>query len=202
MTRTDWQALSGADLDLASNGTTLFELPGAGSGHLALVLGKLKAAYLIDRTNMGGITDTPLAHLAGVATADASGGMATYATASGRYVVYNAPCGTSGNALGGLKVTPGSPPTLTQAFCVNQGASGQDQGGSPIVTTSDGSADAVVWGLGAYGDNKLHAVDGENGAAIVTSTAMPNLIHWVAPLVAKGTIYVPANGQVYAFRVN
>ena len=90
---------------------------------------------------------------------------------------------------------------LTLAFCANQGASGTDQGGSPIVTTSDGTADALVWGLGAYGDNRLHAFDGDTGAAIVTSAAMPNVRHWVAPLVAKGSIYVPVNGRVYAFRV-
>lgn len=72
---------------------------------------------------------------------------------------------------------------------------------APIVTTSNGTADAVVWGLGAYGDNKLYAVDGESGALIVTSVAMSSVVHWVAPLVAKGTLYVPANSTVYAFRV-
>jgi hypothetical protein len=59
----------------------------------------------------------------------------------------------------------------------------------------------VVWGTGASGDNKLHGVDGDTGASIITSMAMPGVIHWVAPLVAKGSIYVPANGTVYAFRV-
>jgi len=197
-----WASLSASDADFGSNGTVLFDLAGAGSGKLALCIGKSLDAWLIDRANMGGINtpDKPLAHLPGVATNDASGGMATYLTPSGRYVAYNAPC-PNGNGLGVLKVAPGNPPTVSQAFCANQGASGTDQGGSPIVTTSDGSADAVVWGLGASGDSKLHAVDGETGSAIVTSTAMPGVKHWVAPLVAKGSLYVPVNGRVYAFRV-
>ncbi|MGO9066114.1 MAG: PQQ-binding-like beta-propeller repeat protein [Myxococcaceae bacterium] len=198
----DWQNLSNNDADFGSNGTVLFELEGAGSGQLALCIGKSHDGWLIDRTNMGGFytPNPPLAHLANIASDDASGGMATYETTSGRYVVYNAPCDGNGDTLGGLKVG-GSPPSLSQAFCVSQGASGADNGGSPIVTTSDGTTDAVVWGLGANGDNMLHAVDGETGATIATSTAMPGVIHWVAPLVARGSIYVPANGTVYAFRV-
>jgi hypothetical protein len=200
---TDWQTLSGDDLDFGSNGTVLFEMQGVGSGQLALCVGKSHDGWLIDRTNLGGFytPNPPLAHLANIASDDATGGMATYATTSGRYVVYNAPCDGNGDTLGVLKVGAGNPPSLMQAFCVNQGASGADNGGSPIVTTSDGTNDAVVWGLGAYGDNELHAVDGETGASIVTSMAMPGVVHWVAPLVARGSIYVPANGTVYAFRV-
>jgi len=92
-------------------------------------------------------------------------------------------------------------PAGTVGSYVYQGVSGADTGGSPIVTTSDGTNDAVVWGMGAYGDGMLYGVDGETGALIVNSTAMNGVIHWVAPLVAKGSIYVPAGGTVYAFRV-
>ncbi len=201
----NWPTLSQDDADFGSNGTVLFELEGAGSGHLALCIGKSHDAWLIDRANLGGFytPNPPLAHLANVASDDASGGMATYETTSGRYVVYNAPCDGNGDTLGVLKVSADSPPSVSQAFCVSQGVGGADNGGSPVVTTSDGTSDAVVWGLGASGggDGKLHGVDGETGATIVISTAMPGVIHWVAPLVARGSIYVPANGTVYAFRV-
>jgi hypothetical protein len=199
----DWQTLSSEDADFGSNGTVLFDLDGAGSGQVALCIGKSHDAWLIDRANLGGFytPNPPLAHLANVASDDASGGMATYETASGRYVAYNAPCDSNGDTLGVLKVSAAGAPSVTQAFCVSQGASGADNGGSPIVTTSDGTNDAVVWGVGAGGDNELHAVDGLTGATIVTSTAMPGVVHWVAPLVARGSIYVPANGTVYAFRV-
>jgi hypothetical protein len=200
----EWASLSANDADLGSNGTVFFNLAGTGSGELAVLIGKQRNAYVIDRANMGGIQtpDHPLGELDGIATSDASGGMATYQTASGRYVAYNASCDGQGDTLGVLKVSPGTPPVVSQAFCVSQGASGGDTGGSPIVTTSDGSADAVLWGLGAYGDNQLHSVDGETGAPLLTSkTVMPGVVHWVAPLVAKGSLYVPANGTVYAYRV-
>jgi len=199
----EWQMLSAQDKDFGSNGTVLFDVSDAGSGHLALSIGKSRTAWLIDRANMGGINtpDRPLASLDAIATTDATGGMATYQTASGRYVAYNAACNGGGDTLGVLKIAAGSPPVVSQAFCVSQGVGGEDTGGSPIVTTSDGTADAVVWGMGAGGDGKLHAVDGDTGAPIVTSVAMGGVVHWVAPLVAKGSIYVPANGTVYAFRV-
>jgi len=199
----EWQAVSAADGDLGSNGTVLFDLAGAGSGHVAALVGKSKTAWLVDRANLGGINtpDRPLAQLDNIATDDASGGMASYQTARGRYVVYNAPC-PNGHALGVLRVSPGNPPTLTQPFpCLDQGANGTDQGGSPIVTTPDGAGDFVVWGTGAGGDSQLHAFDGDTGAGIVSSTGARGAIHWVAPLVAKGTIYLPGNGTLYAFRV-
>ena len=199
----DWQGVSAADGDLGSNGTVLFDLAGAGSGHLALLIGKSQTAWLVDRDNLGGINnpDKPLAQLNGIATGDASGAMATYQAASGRYVVFDAPC-PNGNGLGILKITPGNPPTVTQPFgCLDQGANGADQGGAPIVTTPDGTTDFVVWGTGAGGDSQLHAFDGETGAAVVSSTGANGAVHWVAPLVAKGSIYLPGNGTVYAFRI-
>jgi len=199
----DWQGVSAADGDLGSNGTVLFDLPGAGSGHLAVVIGKSKNAYLLDRDNLGGINtpDRPLAELDGIATDDASGSMATYQPASGRYLLYDAPC-PNGNGLGLLKINPGNPPTITQPVgCLDQGANGTDQGGAPIVTTPDGTSDFVIWGTGAGGDNQLHAFDGESGASLLTTTGARGTTHWVAPLVAKGSIYLPGNGTVYAFRV-
>jgi outer membrane protein assembly factor BamB len=199
----DWQGVSAADGDLGSNGTVLFDLPGAGSGHLALVIGKSRNAWLLDRDNLGGINnpDHPLAELDGIATDDASGSMATYQAPSGRYVVYTAPC-PNGNGLGLLKINPGNPPTITQPVpCLDQGANGTDQGGAPIVTTPDGTTDFVIWGTGAGGDSQLHAFDGETGAVLLSSSGASGAIHWVAPLVAKGTIYLPGNSTVYAFRV-
>jgi outer membrane protein assembly factor BamB len=76
-----------------------------------------------------------------------------------------------------------------------------DTAGSPIVTSSEGGSDFVVWILGADGDNKLHAVDGETGTSVVSSHCHAGSRPLGAPLVAKDSIYVPVNGRVYAFRV-
>ncbi len=197
-----WKTLDQGDADFGSSGVTLFDLPDAGSGHLAFAIGKTHIGWLLDRDNLGGMNtpDQPLASIADVATDDASGGMIAYRTTQATYVGYNAPCWNAGNTLAVLKVTPGNPPTLSEAFCVSQGAGGADTGGSPIVTTSDGSSDAVVWGLGARGDYRLYGYDGDLGTLIVQSSAMSHLTHWVPPVVAKGSMYVAGNQQVYAFR--
>ena len=198
----DWHSLDQSDADLGSNGVVLFDLADAGSGHLAFAIGKTHIGWLLDRRNLGGINtpDAPLASIQDVATADASGGMVAYRTPLATYVGYNAPCWQSGNTLAVLKVTPGAPPTLTEAFCVSQGVGGEDTGGSPIVTTSDGLNDAVIWGLGARGTNQLYAFDGDTGALLAESSGISGITHWIAPIVAKGTLYVAGNAQVFAFR--
>jgi hypothetical protein len=199
----NWQALDQSDGDLGSNGVVLFDLAGAGSGQLAFVIGKTHIGWLLDRTNLGGIQtpDAPLASIADVATDDASGGMVAYQTAQGSYVGYDAPCWTGNNTLAVLQVAAGTPPTLAKAFCLDQGVQGGDTGGSPIVTTTDGHADAVIWGLGVGGDDQLHAYDGDLGTPVVSSSGMSHLTHWIAPVVAKGSMYVAGNQQVYAFRL-
>jgi hypothetical protein len=196
----DWQTLDSNDADLGSNGVVLFDLPDAGSGHLVFAIGKTLTGWLLDRDNLGGINtpDAPLASIQNVATADASGGMVAYQTTQAAYVGYNAPCWQSGNTLAVLKVTPGSPPTLSEAFCVSQGVGGEDTGGSPIVTTSDGTNDAVLWGLGVRGTDQLYAYDGDTGVLLTQSKGLTQLTHWIAPIVAKGTMYVAGNQQVFA----
>jgi hypothetical protein len=197
-----WMQLDRNDTDFGSSGVTLFDLADAGSGHLAFAIGKTQTGWLLDRENLGGLNnpDQPLASIGSVATDDAAGGMFAYQTAQGAYVGYNAPCWNSGNTLAVLKVTPGSPPSLSEAFCVSQGVQGADTGGSPIVTNSDGLSDPVVWGLGTNGDQRLYAYDGDLGTLLVRSAAMSNLTHWIAPIVAKGSIYVAGNQTVFAYR--
>jgi hypothetical protein len=210
----DWQSLDIADLDFSSSGLTLLELAGAGSGHLIFAIGKTHDGWLLDRTALGGLNnpDQPLAKLANVATGDATGGMVSYTTPNGTYVGFNGACWSGKGALGVLQVIPGSPPSLKEAFCVDEGgANKQDQAGSPIVTTSDGTNDAVIWALGANagvgtkpppgGDNQVHAYDGDLGTEIVSSSGMSKISHWQAPIVAKGSMYVAGNTQVYAFRL-
>lgn len=211
----DWQTMDAQDADFSSDGLVLFDLPGTGSGHLALVVGKSRAAWLFDQANLGGLhdPDAPLAMLPSVATGEAAGGMIAYTTATGTYVGFNAPCWVANGHVGVLQVLPGTPPTLQEAFCLDQGGTnGSDQGGAPMVTSSDGTHDYVVWALGAaagwdspgnapVGDNQLHAYDGDTGAPLVSSTGMNHLTHWISPIVAKGSIYVAGNSQVFAFRL-
>jgi hypothetical protein len=71
-----------------------------------------------------------------------------------------------------------------------------------MVTTSNGTADVIVWMMGAEGDNRLHAFDGDTGAAVPftgSTTTIPNMRRFNVPIAAKGRIFVPADNAVVAF---
>ncbi len=72
-----------------------------------------------------------------------------------------------------------------------------------MVTTTDGHAEAIVWGLGATSSNRLMAFDGDTGAVIFNGGAAGDVMtatsKWITPIVARGRIYVAADNNVYAF---
>lgn len=51
----NWQQLDLWDLDLGGSGSVLIDVPGATPSQLVVALGKNGVAYLLDRTNLGGI---------------------------------------------------------------------------------------------------------------------------------------------------
>ncbi|MFZ0038708.1 MAG: hypothetical protein WAK91_14865 [Candidatus Acidiferrales bacterium] len=74
-----------------------------------------------------------------------------------------------------------------------------DGQGAPIVTTSDDTADPIVWVVGAEGDEKLHGFRGDTGQEVFTSDALPGLRHFVTVLAAAGRLYVASDGRIFAF---
>ncbi len=169
-------------------------MPNATPQHLVLALGKDGNAYLVNRDNLGGIT-TPVASLPvdGVTRGQSS---ASYHTNQGTYFVFR----TGSGGISAYKVTATNPPTIAPAWNVNQ--NGQ---GSPWVTTTDGSNNAIVWVVGAQGDNRLHGYNGDTGAVVYAGGGNNELMtgtrKWNSGIVARGRIYVANNNKVYKFRV-
>jgi outer membrane protein assembly factor BamB len=203
---TDWFDYGINGTQLGAAGVILFDMPGSTPSELAFAIGKTSDAYLVDRTNLGGIGGE-VAHLES-ATADwVEGAMAAYSTAEGEYVAMMAPgsfCKTPSD-LSTLRITPGSPPKITPGWCANQGGAG-----SPIASasaTASGSQpaqDVVVWGLGTTtyagkGSGLLSAFDGDTGVLLAEAGAMPDLEHWVSPIIVNGRVYVAGDSHVYAF---
>ena len=96
-----------------------------------------------------------------------------------------------------VAIQPGSPPTVAKAWCSLQNGSG-----APMVTTSDGHSDAIVWSVGVGGDSLLHAFDGDTGAAISFADDHLGLVNVApdsSPIAAKGRIFVAVRGGVFAF---
>jgi len=200
-TPANWQALDTADDDLGGSGPILVDVPGATPSKLVVALGKNGIIYLVDRENLGGIAAAGAQQ--GVASATVASNAiiqaaATYTTAMGTYVVLKGngsgcPGGTRGD-LTAVRISATSPPRPTVAWCATQGGAG-----SPIVTTTDGQAEAVVWGLGT----RLMGFDGDTGAVIfnggAATDALTAISNFVTPIAARGRIFVATNTAVHAF---
>jgi hypothetical protein len=71
-----------------------------------------------------------------------------------------------------------------------------------VVTTTDGHSNAIVWVLGAEGDNQLHGFRGDTGETLFTEPhqAMAGLRHFQTLIATEDRLYVVADGSIYAFR--
>jgi outer membrane protein assembly factor BamB len=196
----DWRALDSRDADLGGSNPLPLDVAGQGGNQaLLLALGKDRKAYLLDRNNLGGIGGQ-LA-VATMAQSVILASPATYPLGNDVMVAFDAPgsaCPT-GSRQGDLtvvKIRAGSPPALSTAWC------GAVNGrGSPIVTTTDGHSDPIVWMLGAEGDNRLHALRGDTGAPLFTSEPLAGLRHFQTLIATQDRLYVGADGRVYAFKI-
>jgi hypothetical protein len=100
-----------------------------------------------------------------------------------------------------VKIVAGSAgvaPTMSVAWCAdNQGE------GSPTVTTSDGTKDALVWTAGAEASNQLHAWDALTGAPVFTGggtgDSMSGLRHLMTVIAVHGKVLAAGDGRLYAF---
>ena len=176
------------------------DVPAGGkSQKLILALGKDGKAYLLDRDNLGGLGGA----LATDRVADSAilGAPVAYPAADGVLVAFarmgsHCPSAVHGAGITALKIQSGSPPTMTTGWC------GALRGlGSPIVTTTDGRADPIVWVVGAENDNRLHGFRGDTGEPLVVAptSAMAGLRHFQTLIATSDRLYVGADGGIYAF---
>ena len=198
----DWRTLDDRDADLGGTNPLPLDVPGAGgSAALLLALGKDARAYLLDRNRLGGIGGSLVSET--VATRHILAAPAAYRTGDGVYVAFqgqgaHCPESSRGKGLTVLQVRSGSPPSLATAWC------GALRGeGAPIVTTTDGRSNPIVWVLGAEGDDRLHGFRGDNGEPLFAGggpkEAMTGLRHFQTLLAADDRLYVGADGRLYAF---
>ncbi|HYS80143.1 MAG TPA: hypothetical protein VEM76_05505 [Anaeromyxobacteraceae bacterium] len=191
----NWKALDAGDVDIGGTGPVLVDVPGATPSALAVALGKDGKMYLLDRSRLGNLGGQLAA--ATVARDEIINAAAAYTTSRGTYVVFkgtgaSCPSGQGGD-LTAVRIAAASPPALATAWCASQNGLG-----SPMVTTTDGHAEAVVWSLGAEGDGQLRAFDGDTGAEIAR-VAVGAVRRYQTPIAAGGRLYVLADGAVRAF---
>ena len=192
---TNWQSLDNGDVDLGGSGPVILDVAGATPSALVLALGKDGNAYLLDRSNLGGVSAPVVSsHVSGSSIIQAA---ATYRTSQGTYVAFRASSAT----LAVFRIDPANPPTITSVWSVSRNGCG-----SPFVTSTDGTNNMVVWVVGASGDQRLHGYDGDTGAEIFAGGGANELMagthsYSTTGIVARGRIYVATDNKVYAFRV-
>jgi hypothetical protein len=196
----DWHALDDRDADLGGSNPLLLDLPGAGGAQkMVLALGKDERGYLLDRHNLGGIGGSLVAGQ--VSTYPIRTAAAAYTGPDGVHVAFEgagAHCSAwwSRGGVTVLRLRAGTPPVMDTAWCAALSGSG-----APIVTTTDGEANPIVWILGAEGDNRLHGFRGDTGEVLFTGPPLAGLRHFQTLIAADGRIFVGADGRLYAFTI-
>jgi hypothetical protein len=197
----DWRALDSRDADLGGTNPLPLEVAGPnGRQALVLALGKDGRGYLLDRDDLGGIGGQLAVETVSnrpIRTAPAFYPVAGDAFVAVQTAGAQCPSRVPDNGLTVLKISAGMPPAIATAWCGSvQGA------GAPIVTTSDGRADPIVWMVGAEGDDRLHGFKGDTGEPLPAGEAgmrMPGLQHFQTLIAARDHLYVTAEGRVFAF---
>jgi hypothetical protein len=191
---TNWLQLDNGDTDLGGCGPVMITVNGATPSQLVLALGKDGKAYLLNRSNLGGIR-APVAS-AQVATSIRGQAAATYRTRQGTYFVFRA---ITTGAISAYRITATNPPTIVPAWNVNQ--NGQ---GSPWVTTTNGTDNAIVWAPNSgTGDQRVRGFNGDTGAVVYAgggpNELMDGTIKYNTGIVARGRMYFAGTNKVYAF---
>lgn len=209
-------SLDNAELDISGSGVLVIDAPALKPSALLMVQGKDGYLYLIDRTNLGGVATAPRTPNLGVlqvidgqiinAPAFATIAGTTYVVLRpyGDIGAIGCPAGTSGDLVA-VKLDPTAPESMSIAWCANAlGA------GSPIITTSDGTHDALVWVAGGdwFNDDtdtsQLHAFDLLTGAMVMSGgdagATLGTVNHFDSLAAVHGRIIVAGNNRVYAFK--
>lgn len=192
---TNWASLDSGDVDIGGCGPLIVNVPGATPSQLVVALGKDGNAYLLNRTNLGGIT-VPLAqkHMTSQQIRQAA---VTYQTALGTYVAFST---DAGEQIIAFRITPTSPPGIQSVW------TNSDNGrASPFATSTDGSNNVIVWAVGNEGDQRLHGFNGDTGAVVYTGGGANELMagthRFSTAIAARGRIYVGTDNRVFAFTV-
>ena len=202
-TPSNWRDLDSRKKELGGSNPIPIDLSTPqGPMRLLLALGKDGNAYLLDRANLGGIGGALV--IQRIAESAIRTAPAAYPIQAAMFVAFQAPrasCPGSGTArVAAVAITAGTPPRLATAWCAPLDAIQP----VPTVTTSNGTADPIVWLVGASGDERLHGFRGDTGQPVFgggsAADRMNGLQHFASILAAEHALYVGGPGQLYAFR--
>lgn len=200
---TSWQSMDSGDYDLGSSSPIYVEVPGATPSSYFIAISKDGHLNLVDNKKFGGMGGQVVDFSVAASGMSIHNVPATYTTAMGTYVTFGidsgAKCPTgmpSGKVIMSVLIPAGSPPAPKVAWCATLGTPVT----APIVTTSDGKNDAIVWYINS---GKLTGVDGDTGAAVYTSTdTCASVRQWTSPIAVNGRIVTGADTKLCSWTVH
>jgi hypothetical protein len=199
-TPSNWQTLDAQDRDLGGTEAIPLNVDSANGKPAARViaLGKDGNAYLANRNRLGGIGgQIGITNVSGTVIITAPAVYETPTTTMVAFTNYDgvAPCAGQNN-LTMLNVAPKGSSPMSVAWC--QAFSGR---GSPIVTTTDGVSNPIVWVVGAEGDKVLHGFNATTGAVLFSGggATLSGLHRFQTLMAANGRLYVAGDDKVYSF---
>lgn len=194
----NWKDLDNSDLDLGGTEALPLEIAVAGDkpAHRVIAFGKDGNAYLLDRNNLGGIGGEVA--ISKVANGSIRTAPAVYQTDTATMVAFtnsgNSHCSGSNVTMLNILASGGSP--IQFAWCTASGGQG-----APIITTTDGKANAIVWVTGAEGDNQLHGFKASDGSVLFSGGGSMSGLHRFSTILAtKKRFYIAGDNTVYAFK--
>jgi hypothetical protein len=205
---TSWRAMDSTDADFGASSPVFITLAGSTPSNIVVAIAKDGHFYLLDAANLGGSNGSkPIVDFM-VSTGNMSLRTvpAAYPGSNGVNIVFTADsggqCPAGGGGGGGKKVMavqvqPGSPPTTKVLWCAAQGG----ESTAPIVTTTDGKSEPIVW----FSNNgKLNAVDGETGAVLWNggNDTCSGVRRWTSPIAVKGRIVVGGDDHLCSWSVH
>jgi outer membrane protein assembly factor BamB len=200
-TPSNWLALDQSDADLGGTGALPFTIPTAtgGTASRVLALGKDGNGYLLNGANLGGIGHA--LQVLQLSNTRILTEPAIYNAKSDTLIAFTNDDGAVPNCSGAnimmLKITSSTPNPMTVAWCAPINGRG-----APIITTTNGVANPIVWVVGAEGDNKLHAFNALNGNPLFSSgTTMQDVQHFSTLIAANNHLYVAGAGRIYGFAI-
>ena len=192
-----WRTMDSQDADFSAVNPMYVELPGATPSTIVVAIAKDGHMYLLDSKNLGGMGGQKVDFMVSSGAMSIHTVPAAYTTAMGLHVTFSTDSGAmcptgmpSGKVVMSVLIPVGAPPAPKVVWC--SALTGTVT--APIATTSNGSADAIVWFIS---NNRLMGVDGDTGAMVVNPTDTCTAVRrWTSPIAVKGRIVVAGDGHL------
>jgi hypothetical protein len=195
-----WQQMDGRDADFGATNPMYLEVAGSTPSHVVVGISKDGHLYLLDPGNLGGMAGhlvdfqiangTMAIHTAPAAFTDAKGTHVLLSTDSGAVCPAG---GATGHVVMSVLLAAGSPPKPTVEWCVAQ--AGPVTG--PISTSTDGTANPIVWFMSG---GVLKGVNAPDGTAVFSSKDnCSGVREWTSPIAVNGRVIAGGDGHLCAW---